>query len=537
MNIIEFFLDNELTAGIFKKLETWFHWFVLVAAAYAVPAEVVARAFGQTPEKVLSIFQTFTGRTKWPSKPCHELWILSGRKSGKSRIISVIIIFEIMVRTVWQAYLSPGERCIFPAIAIDRQQARIIFDFCRGILKSNRHYRQMIINETKEEIELSNGAVLRVMTADKASSRGPLYGILAADEVAFWRSGDSFANPDSEVFSAIEPGLYDGAMIVSISSVAGEMGLLYQTYKEHYGRDDDPVLVWKSDTKSMNPLYSQSKIDRLLAKDMNIGRAEYFSEFRTDLSGLYNSLALDDCRVSGQMSIPYQAGNQYHAFVDMSGGKKDSHSLAISHREKSGKIIIDVTREIIPSPKVKPSDVCKDFAGILKSYNLTKAVGDSYGAQWVVESFSKENITLEKAESNSSEIYLDCIGPFSDRQVSLPDDDRLLGQLKALMRRIVPGGKDKVLSGKSDRSHSDLSNAVCGSIWLCAHSHHGGGVFMVSDSYFYDCHGHKAGERDSENLQFRTSQCKSSWDVIPAGPPKQVILMGNLPKKNNGGQK
>jgi|GEM_PF-835052 len=467
MNIIEFCLNDDLTAGIFKKRDTWFNWFVLLAAAYGLEPSIVAAAFGRPVDDVLATFKTFTGRPDWPLKPCHELWILSGRKSGKSRIISVIIIYEMLVRTAWQQYLSPGETCIFPAVAIDRQQARIIFDFCRGILKSNKHYRGMIRNESKEEIELTNRATLRVMTADKASSRGPLYGILAADEVAFWRSGDSFANPDSEVFSAIEPGLYDGAMIVSISSVAGEFGLLHKTYKEHYGANDDPVLVWKSDTKSMNPLYSQAKIDRLLTKDQVVGRAEYFSEFRTDLSGLYNSLALEDCRISGRMDIPFYPGNSYRAFVDMSGGKKDSHSLAICHLEKStGKAVIDATREIKPGPNVKPSMAVKDFADIIKSYHLTKAVSDFYGALWVVEAFSREDIKLERAEKNSSEIYIYCTGLFSDRQVELPDNDRLLNQLKALMRKIIPGGRDKVLSGKADRSHSDLSNAVCGAIFL-----------------------------------------------------------------------
>lgn len=474
MNLIEFCLDNELTAGIFKKRDSWFNWFILLAVAYGLPPGIVADAFGQPVDKVLATFKTFTGRASWPSKRCHELWILSGRKSGKSRIISVIIIFEMMVRTAWQQYLSPGETCIFPAIAVDRQQARIIFDFCKGILKSNKHYRGMIASESKEEIELTNRATLRVMTADKASSRGPLYGILAADEVAWWRSGNLFANPDDEVFGAIEPGLYDEAMIISISTVAGEFGLLHQTYKEHYGRDDDDVLVWKSDTRSMNPGYSQNKIDRLLAKDVNIARAEYFSEFRTDLAGLYNSTALEDCRTSGQMEIPYQSGNRYFGFVDMSGGRKDSYSLAISHHE-DGKVFVDCTMEIIPSPRVKPSDVCHDFAAILKSYGLSQATGDQYGAQWIVEGFEREGITLEKSALNSSALYIDCIGPFSNRAVSLPDDDRLLHQLRALMRKIVPGGKDKVLSGKADRSHSDLSNAVCGSIHLAQEGGAGSG--------------------------------------------------------------
>lgn len=465
MNILEFCYEPPLDE-VFGDRRSWFNWYVDLAAIYAIPIGEVSRLLGRTEAEILKSFQKFTKRTYWPLLPATEAWILSGRKSGKSRIVSVVIAYEMLVRLDWQNRLTPGERAVFPCVAVDRLQAQIIFSFVRGILYSSKMFKAMIISETKEEIELDNGATLRVMVADKASVRGPLYIGLAADETAFWKTGDGFANPDHEVFQAFEPGIIDGGLIISISSVAGEMGLLYETYKEHFGKDGDQVLVWQSDTMAMNPCYSQSKIDRMMAKDSTVAMAEYGSIFRTDMSGLYNSMALEDCRVPGSMEMPYQTGNSYRAFVDMSGGKKDSHSLAIAHRGADGKVIIDITREVIPSPRVKPSDVCVDFAKIIKGYGLSKAVGDAYGAQWVVEGFAKEGITLEKSEKNSSEIYLYCIGPFSNRQVALPDDNRLLAQLKALMRRIVPGGKDKVLSGKTDRSHSDLSNAVCGSIFL-----------------------------------------------------------------------
>jgi len=484
MNILQFCHEKALDA-VFRKRETWFNWFVLLGAIYAVPIAQVARLLHRTENDVLAAYQHFTTRHEWPSQPSTEAWILSGRKSGKSRIVSVVIAFEMLVRLDWQKRLTPGERCVFPVVAVDRQQARIIFEFVKGILYSSQMFKAMIVSESKEEIELDNGAVLRVMVADKASSRGPLYGCLAADEVAFWKTGDSFVNPDHEVFSAIEPGIVDGGLILSISSVAGEMGLLYEMYRQHYAKDNDPVLVWKSKTIEMNPLYSQNKIDRMLAKDQVVGRAEYYSEFRSDLSGLYSSVALEDCRMTGRQELQFQNGVDYRAFVDMSGSKKDSHSLAISHGEKDGRIVVDIMREIVPQANIKPSAVVHDFAEILRMYHLRKAVGDAYGAAWVEEAFSKEEIRLERAEKNSSEIYLYCVGPISDRKVELPDSDRLLNQLRSLMRRIVPGGRDKVLSGKADRSHSDLSNAVCGSIFLVGGKKKRAPLDPMAGAYFY----------------------------------------------------
>ena len=141
--------------------------------------------------------------------------------------------------------------------------------------------------------------------------------------------------------------------------------------------------------------------------------------------------------------------------------------MAISFRDvKSAKVIVAKTREIRPEQGTLPGTVVADFARILKTYGLQKCSGDRFGAAWVTEAFQREGITLEASELNSSQLYVEMVGPLSDGKVEIPDDDRLVRQLKALQCKVVPGGADKVLSGKADRSHSDLSNAVAGAVWL-----------------------------------------------------------------------
>jgi len=73
------------------------------------------------------------------------------------------------------------------------------------------------------------------------------------DEIAFWDDPDS-ANPDVEVVNALRPGMatVPGALLLAISTPHARGGALWSAYDAHYGRDGDPVLVWRADTASMN---------------------------------------------------------------------------------------------------------------------------------------------------------------------------------------------------------------------------------------------------------------------------------------------
>lgn len=51
---------------------------------------------------------------------------------------------------------------------------------------------------------------------------------------------------------------------------------------------------------------------------------------------------------------------------------------------------------------------------------------------------------------------------FSNHQIELLENDRLKNQLLSLMRRTNPGGRDSVVPGAGDSSHSDLAKANAG---------------------------------------------------------------------------
>ena len=105
-------------------------------------------------------------------------------------------------------------------------------------------------------------------------------------------------------------------------------------------------------------------------------------------------------------------------------------------------------------------------AAIGKKYHCQMTTGDRYGGEWPVADFQKHGIRYVTAEKPKSELYLDLIPQLSGRKVELPDDKRLLQELRRLERRRGRSGKDMIDHGPS--GHDDLSNVIAGVVSLIA---------------------------------------------------------------------
>jgi hypothetical protein len=86
------------------------------------------------------------------------------------------------------------------------------------------------------------------------------------DEIAFWDSGG--ISPDREVLVCIRPAMstIPSSKLLIISTPYNQSGTLYESHREHFGKDDDHVLVWVAETWVMNPTISEDLIQRELER-------------------------------------------------------------------------------------------------------------------------------------------------------------------------------------------------------------------------------------------------------------------------------
>ena len=451
MNIIEAIHDNRFFRPVFRDLDTWKAWMTYLRALFGLPLDVVKEG---------KLYESCTGLDTLPGKRFRESFVIAGRRSGKSFISAVIAIYLATFKN-WGEFLSPGERGYIFIVATDKNQARIIKNYVSGILNSGSSFRSMILKDRAWEIDLNNCTTIAVHTCSFRTLRG--YTLLAAicEELAFWRSEDS-ANPDQEVLMALRPALtqFKDSMLIGISTPYSKRGILYEAFKKHYGQDEGGPLIWRAPTLTMNPTIDKKLIEQAFDQDPQRAISEYDAVFRTDIEQLIPLEAIENVTIPGRYELPRIWGTEYQAFTDPSGGRQDSFTLGIAHKDKKTKTILDLLREV--KPPFEPEKVVSEFAGVLRAYGVSTVVADRYAGEWVTDSFRRNGIAVRSSKLNKSEIYLELLPLINSGSCELLDNKRLGVQLNSLERRTRSGGKDSIdhLAGL----HDDLANAAAGAL-------------------------------------------------------------------------
>jgi hypothetical protein len=319
---------------------------------------------------------------------------------------------------------------------------------------------QLVERESDDRITLTNGITIRVATCTIRGVRGPTVLCTLSDEIAFWRDENS-ANPDEEVLASLRPAMatVGGGLLLCASSPYAKRGAMWQAFQKHYGKEGDPVLVWKAPTRRMNPRVPQSLIDAALERDPARYSAEYLAEFRGDVEGFVSLEVVAACTDAGVYERAPSDHFRYVGFVDPSGGSGSSFTLAIAHAE-GGKGILDAVREI--KPPFSPDQVVWEYCDLLKRYGIKRVGGDHYGGEWPREAFRKQGVIYEPCKEAKSTLYANLLPLMNSGGVRLLDNARLKTQLVSLERYSGRSGKDSISAG--DNGQDDVANAVAGAL-------------------------------------------------------------------------
>jgi hypothetical protein len=448
LSIIEVIENPELFGPLFKNQETWRHWKTFLKGLFGLEMSEEEKAF----------FSEHTGRQTAPSTQASEAFCIAGRRAGKSFISATVASYLAIFRD-WSPFLSTGEQGYIFVVAADKQQARVILNYIKAVFRLEP-FQRLVDKELQQEVRLTNNITIEVRTASFRTIRG--YTILAAilDELAFWRDENS-ANPAGEILSAILPGLatIPDSLLLAISTPYATSGPLYEAFREFYGKEDEEVpLIWKASTQTMNPVFRESAIRRFFERDKVAARSEYDAEFREDLESYMPLELIESVTVRGRSMLPPEQAKRYLGFVDVSGGRQDSFTLGVCHRE--GEMIVLDRLEEIKAPIPKPQEAVLAFCEILHLYRITEVIGDRYGGNWSTAEFRKGGIRYVDSKLDKNEIYLQFQAIAAMHRVALLDSERLRIQLQQLERRTRAGGKDSV--DHPEGLHDDLANSCAG---------------------------------------------------------------------------
>jgi hypothetical protein len=443
-------LDHRMLGAGFGNLDTWRTWLVTLKAAFGRPLDTHER----------ETFAAVAGNRAVPTKRVRELWCVAGRRSGKSRVAAAIAVY---LSLFCKHKLARGERGMCLVLAGSMDQALAVIGYIRGLLEDAPALWAEVIAVKRYEIELKNNIAIAVHSNSFRTVRGRTLVGCVFDETAFWRD-ESSASPDVEVYRATLPSLATTAgMLIGISTPYRKLGLLYQKHRDHFGQDDDDVLVVQGRTQVFNPTLADSVIAAQREADPAGAVSEWDAEFRTDISAWLDDASIDRAIELGRpLELPPQEGIVYKAFTDASGGVgADSYTLSIAHKENNF-CIVDLVRGT--TGKFDPHQVTRDYAALCREYHVSEIVGDAYAAQWVAGTWRETGINYRRSALVKSDIYREAEALFTRGLVRLPDHVKLLRELRLLERITHRSGKDQVTHPKGGRD--DFANAVCGALYL-----------------------------------------------------------------------
>ncbi len=450
MNIVQAIKDENLIQPFLgDDLSSWRPWVSALRVMYGLP---LSRSDRIRARKC-------TGRDPagMPAEGFDTALFLTGRRSGKSRIASVIGAYEAILAG-HEDRLSKGEQGVVAVCAPTKHQAQIVKSYLRAVFDCG-FLRHEVSSDTSDGFSLNNGNRITILAGDWRTIRG--FTLIAAiiDEACFFGyDAESKVRSDTELVRAIKPALATvGGKLICISSPYAKQGYCFQQTKKQHGNDKGKNLVWWAPSQTMNPTLPQKAIDDALAEDYAAARSEYFAEFRDDVAAYISREVVERLVVSGRTRLLPRPDTRYFAFADMSGGRGDASVLAIAHRE-DGKIVLDSIVEF--KPPFNPIDVIETFCDELRRYRCGRVMGDNYAAEFVCRTFNGFGVRYIKCEKPKSVLYAELLPHLCADGLSLLDHPPILDQIAGLERRTRSGGRDII--DHRPGAHDDVANAVAG---------------------------------------------------------------------------
>jgi len=447
--------------------------------------------YPMTPAE-LELFRECTGRVLEPTTQATELWMRGGRRSGKDWWDAAVAVYLALVK---KYKLKPGVVGRGVLLAVNQKQAQECYGYISQLIDANADWASQVVSRKSSTyehvIKFTNGIQIEILATDKRSIRGRSFIFVLGSEGAWWWNEDHHQNPASEIIKAVRPAFakIPSPLLVMSSSPHRPIGIMYDTEQANFGKDfltiettingekvqrdiANPTLFWGASTEKMWTPLDGSPFDpemRLFldierAKDPQTYRVEYGAQYDSESSDFLPREVIEACIVAGRGGMPYTPGLRFVAAIDTAGGTGSaSAALAIMVQVTlpNGRFGIALAALFEKRPPFDSSKMVQEFAGIVKSYGLTKIYGDGYSGDVFPSLFRAQGITYETDGDSATKLYQAIIPRFTGRQIQLLDPKtsdavkRMVDQFVTLERK-RGGERIDAPSGAQD----DLSNAV-----------------------------------------------------------------------------
>lgn len=428
--------------------------------------------FSKAQEYILDTFYN-------PERKYRELLLCCGRKSGKTMLSAVMLLYEVykmlvLVENPQEHYgVMPNERIYFMLVGTNKEQVQnVSFDYVKSLAKTSPYLSRFIKNETSDELVFDKNLVVHVQTCSSRAGRGYSTMMIIFDEIAHFI--DNRGNlSGTEVYYALTPNLKPLApdsRSVLISSPAGKQGIFWELF-----RSGDPLHVvqetpehgeepWRAvfqyPTWHMNPKLEFNCIGcpkagtqecTMLCPSYELSlewrgnpdkfEMEYGAMFCDVVDAALSPDKVRTCAVGRQIDMTMKDKHTPRVISLDPALSHDKYALVMGHFE-GDMIIVDLVK-YWKGDRDHPIriSVVEDFIERLaKQFNITHIVIDQYQSASTAQRLQEKGIpvTLINATSNFNKMaYEYFINRINMERIIMPQHRELINELTFLQRKQV----------------------------------------------------------------------------------------------------
>lgn len=422
------------------------------------------------------------------------LALVAGARAGKSYVVGALRLLHLAL-TVSLVSLAPGQRAVGVIFAGDPRQREECFRYALGAARSHPDIKAMIQGPARDDEDFS-GSEFALKRRDGTvnieslppkpgggSGRGrSLVGALL-EECAFFQDADHKVN-DVDVFKAVTARILPGGQVVLSSTPWAEAGLLYEEFAANHpspkcaarhltskGHPHRAIAAHAPTLLLRDVEFTRAVVARETARDPENASREYGAQFLS----LVATQFFDAAAIAGAVDESLEAGapRSPHSIAAIGGDLgfvNDCATTAAVERSHAGYALLAYTeRKPTPTERLKPSEV---FAGMIsqaQTYNCDEIVADGHYAESAREAFGEANVVLIELPGGGigkADVYSVTRHVLGEGELRLPNDPRLLQQLREVKKRPLPGGGYAIESPRKPKGgHGDIVSALVAGVW------------------------------------------------------------------------
>jgi hypothetical protein len=412
-----------------------------------------------------------------PPECRHVLALLKGARIGGTWLASLFILY--LGLTCGLDGLALGEIAFGIIVCPDMRLAAQAFRYIAGAVDATPAIARLVVSRTSDSITLRrpDGRTIAIecLPASRGGSatRGRTLFAALLDEASFLRDAESGQITDIEIYRSVVVRVLPGGMVLVVSTAWLESGLLQELIQKNHGhpitalaciaptltmRDDERIRTIVEDERQRDQANAEREFD---CKPLGGGSSQWV-----------DPRSIAQCVDKERALVMVADRRTARAMAVDTGFSVNSSTAAVVYEEVpgSGRFTLGEIIELKPGKEpLKPSIVCDAFAALARKNAINVVLCDVHYQESVREFLEKRRmgICLLPAGGEGKEAQFGAAkSVISEGRISLPDDARLIRQLREVSSKPKPGGGFAIsMPTKHDGSHGDLVSALVGATW------------------------------------------------------------------------